>query len=300
MKKRSYAKSSAKGSHGMVKGSVQRSSLYSGGASAGKKPSYVLPVLIAGGVGIAIFMLTKKSSAAPGTPGAALQPGSPAPSPAFLPSGLPGLSPSSPFQPASLTPSGPSQTRFVIAPDGLKLRSGPGVNFPEVGPAMPFGTRVQVVQDVTNGWTQLSSPAGFTCNTCAEAPGGPWLSATPPGLAAAPGSPPAMPAVSPAGVVVSTTVPGVTATVIAPSGLKLRSGAGVNFPQVGMQVLPSGTVVKVLQSAANGWTQVQPPTGPSGFVCSTCAEAPGGPWLSTPGTVSAGMFDRRVQRVPLG
>jgi uncharacterized protein YgiM (DUF1202 family) len=296
MKKRSYAKSAAKGSHGMVKGTAQRSSLYSGGASAGKKPSYVVPVLIAGAVGVGIFMLTRKSAAAPGTPGAALQPGSPAPSPAFLPSGIPGVSP---FQPAGLTTAG--QTRFVIAPDGLKLRGGPGVNFPEVGPAMPFGTRVQVAQDVTNGWTQLSSPAGFTCNTCAEAPGGPWLSSTPPGLAAAPGSPAAVPSVSPTGVVVSTTVPGVTATVIAPSGLKLRSGAGVNFPQVGMSVLPSGTVVTVLQSAANGWTQVQPPTGPAGFVCSTCAEAPGGPWLSGPAAVSAGsMFNRRVQHVPLG
>lgn len=298
MKKSSYSRShAAKGSHGMVKGTAKRSSLYSGGASAGKKPSHILPVAIAAGVGIAIFMLTKKSSAAPGTPGAALQPGAPAPSPAFLPSGVPSAGP---FQPASFPSAAPTQIRFVVAPSGLKLRSGPGVSFPEVGPVMPFGARVQVAQDVANGWTQLSSPAGFTCNNCAEAPGGPWLSSTPPALAAVPGSPPPMPAVSPTGVVVSTTVPGVTATVIAPSGLKLRSGAGTNFPQVGMMILPNGTPVKVLQSAANGWTEVQPPTGPSGFVCSTCAAAPGGPWLSTPGAVSAGMYDRRIQYIPLG
>lgn len=176
-------------------------------------------------------------------------------------------------RPAAAPPVMPGTTvsaslKFVTAPNGLKVRTGPGVTFPEAGQMIPFGTRVQVVSDTPSGWTLLVSPAGFVCSTCAEAPGGPWLSSTPPALAAVSGSRPSKRARTTTGAIVSATPPGVVARVLAPSGLRLRSAPKTSSKQVAH--LPRGSVVTVLQSLANGWTRVQPATGCEGFVCSTC------------------------------
>lgn len=63
--------------------------------------------------------------------------------------------------------------------------------------------------------------------------------------------------------------------VIAPSGLNLRPQP--NTSQPASQTLPPGTVVEVVASTPNGWVQVAPPT--AGYLCLSCVDAPGGPWL---------------------
>jgi uncharacterized protein YgiM (DUF1202 family) len=162
--------------------------------------------------------------------------------------------------------------RFVVAPSGLKVRSGPSTSTPEVAAVIPFGTQVNVTSDRPDGWTQISSPAaGFVCNTCPQAPGGPWLSPTAPGGVAVVPSPstPSGTAVIPVGFTT-------TRFVIAPSGLNVRSLATPNSTL--LRTLPPGTPVQVVQEGPNGWTQISSPV--AGFVCNTCPAAPGGPWLS--------------------
>jgi hypothetical protein len=167
-----------------------------------------------------------------------------------------------------------SSLKFVTAPNGLKVRAGAGVTFPEVSAPVSFGSRVQTVgQETSSGWTMLVSPPGFVCSSCPESPGGPWLSSTPPALAATSGSRAPKRARTTTGAIVSAMPPGVVAIVLAPSGLKLRSGPKTSYPQIGL--LSRGAKVTVLQSIANGWTRVQPAIGgPAGFVCSTCVPTP--------------------------
>lgn len=65
----------------------------------------------------------------------------------------------------------------VVAPDGLKVRQGPGTNFPEVQPGFLLQNGSQVLLgDSQGGWVQILQPLqGWTCSTCPEAPGGPWI-----------------------------------------------------------------------------------------------------------------------------
>lgn len=63
--------------------------------------------------------------------------------------------------------------------------------------------------------------------------------------------------------------------IIAPSGLNLRPAP--NTSQSASQTLPQGTNVDVIASTPNGWVQISSPT--PGYICLSCAEAPGGPWL---------------------
>ncbi len=97
---------------------------------------------------------------------------------------------------------------------------------------------------------------------------------------------------------------GGAATVIAPDGLRLRSGAATRFlptetlsskainddphhPGVKGDTLRQGSVVTVVSTTGDGWVEVQVPGG-RGFVCNDCPQAPGGPWLkSTPGAAPA-------------
>lgn len=63
--------------------------------------------------------------------------------------------------------------------------------------------------------------------------------------------------------------------VIAPSGLNLRPQP--NTSQPASQTLPPGTVVDVIASTPNAWVQISTPT--PGYLCLSCVDAPGGPWL---------------------
>ena len=63
--------------------------------------------------------------------------------------------------------------------------------------------------------------------------------------------------------------------IIAPSGLNLRPAP--NTSQPASQTLPQGTNVDVIAATPNGWVQISSPT--PGYICLSCAEAPGGPWL---------------------
>lgn len=65
----------------------------------------------------------------------------------------------------------------------------------------------------------------------------------------------------------------------APSGLNIRptpkgpaQGGGES-----LALVPIGTTLDVVGDAGNGWFQVSSPV--AGFMCASCAEAPGGPWL---------------------
>lgn len=61
----------------------------------------------------------------------------------------------------------------------------------------------------------------------------------------------------------------------APSGLRIRSTPSTTGEDRGL--LPIGTSVQVVADAGNGWIQVSSPL--AGFMCASCAQAPGGPWL---------------------
>lgn len=61
-----------------------------------------------------------------------------------------------------------------------------------------------------------------------------------------------------------------------PEGIALFPTPSMN--RAALQILPHGTVVHVLAMAENGYVQVDQPM--PGFVCMTCAEVPGGPWLT--------------------
>ena len=60
-----------------------------------------------------------------------------------------------------------------------------------------------------------------------------------------------------------------------PGGLGLYTEPTMNRPAT--RVLPFGSMVRVFAQAQNSYVQVDQP-GP-GYVCMSCAELPGGPWL---------------------
>ena len=63
--------------------------------------------------------------------------------------------------------------------------------------------------------------------------------------------------------------------VIKPGGLGLYSGPTMNRPSV--QTLPFESIVRVFAQAENSYVQIDQPA--PGYVCMSCAELPGGPWL---------------------
>lgn len=63
--------------------------------------------------------------------------------------------------------------------------------------------------------------------------------------------------------------------VTAPSGLRVR--AQTTSASTDLGVYPIGTPVEVVADAGNGWFQVSSPV--PGYMCASCAQAPGGPWL---------------------
>lgn len=63
--------------------------------------------------------------------------------------------------------------------------------------------------------------------------------------------------------------------VIKPGGLGLYSGPTMNRPSI--QTLPFESMVRVFAQAENSYVQIDQPA--PGYVCMTCAELPGGPWL---------------------
>lgn len=63
--------------------------------------------------------------------------------------------------------------------------------------------------------------------------------------------------------------------VIKPGGLGLYSGPTMNRPSV--QILPFESIVRVFAQAENSYVQIDQPA--PGYVCMSCAELPGGPWL---------------------
>lgn len=64
----------------------------------------------------------------------------------------------------------------------------------------------------------------------------------------------------------------------APSGLRIRSAPSSTSAIVrDANLQPIGTAVTVVADAGNGWFQVSSPA--PGFMCASCAQAPGGPWL---------------------
>ena len=66
--------------------------------------------------------------------------------------------------------------------------------------------------------------------------------------------------------------------VVAPSGLNVRIQPNANdTTNPVLQTLTPGTTVDVTAATPNGWAQISTPR--SGYVCLSCAEAPGGPWL---------------------
>jgi uncharacterized protein YgiM (DUF1202 family) len=75
---------------------------------------------------------------------------------------------------------------FVVAPDGLNVRSQPSTSSMLLG-LVPFGKTVRVSSVLDSGWAQIASltstNVGYVCNTCAEGGvGGPWLVDVPPGI----------------------------------------------------------------------------------------------------------------------
>ena len=66
-----------------------------------------------------------------------------------------------------------------------------------------------------------------------------------------------------------------TYQVIKPGGLGLFSGPTMNQPPV--RILPFESLVRVFAQAENSYVQIDQPA--PGYVCMSCAELPGGPWL---------------------
>lgn len=60
-----------------------------------------------------------------------------------------------------------------------------------------------------------------------------------------------------------------------PEGLGLFSGPTMNQPAI--QILPGGSLVRVFAQGGNSYVQVDQPA--PGYVCMSCSEVPGGPWL---------------------
>ena len=102
-------------------------------------------------------------------------------------------------------------------------------------------------------------------------PGGGVGPQGPQGVPGAPGAFPQAPG-GPAGYA----GPG-TYRVTAPNGLGVRPAPVAPPGTSATQYLPSGTAVTVAGPAANGWVQITSPT--QGFMCISCPDAPGGPWL---------------------
>lgn len=75
--------------------------------------------------------------------------------------------------------------------------------------------------------------------------------------------------------------------VIAARGLNLRRTPVAPPGEPGLRLLPVGTNVEVVTATTNGWAQISnvidAQTGAStpepGYLCLSCTEAPGGPWL---------------------
>lgn len=65
--------------------------------------------------------------------------------------------------------------------------------------------------------------------------------------------------------------------IIATRGLNLRRIPSAN-PNELIQLLPFKTAVEVVGVTTNGWAQIITPR--PGYLCLSCAEAPGGPWLA--------------------
>jgi hypothetical protein len=125
-KKKSYSTSSMSAS-----AAAKQSPLYSGGASAGKKPSLVLPLVIAAGVGIGIFLLTKKSSAAVALPQGTLPQGA-------LPQGASPLPPLNAPNPIGVTPGGNPIIPVVVGPSQPRLTTSQATGLPVVNLAAPI------------------------------------------------------------------------------------------------------------------------------------------------------------------
>lgn len=66
-----------------------------------------------------------------------------------------------------------------------------------------------------------------------------------------------------------------TYRVTAPSGLNVRPQP--NTSQATITTLSTGTAVEVVAALASGWVQISTPQ--PGYLCMSCADAPGGPWL---------------------
>lgn len=60
-----------------------------------------------------------------------------------------------------------------------------------------------------------------------------------------------------------------------PGGLGLHAGPTMNRPAI--RQLPFESFVRVIRQGGNSWIEVDQPA--SGFVCLSCSELPGGPWL---------------------
>lgn len=60
-----------------------------------------------------------------------------------------------------------------------------------------------------------------------------------------------------------------------PQGLGVYSGPTMSRPAI--QMLAPGAMARVFAQSENNYVQIDQPT--PGFVCMSCAEAPGGPWL---------------------
>lgn len=65
----------------------------------------------------------------------------------------------------------------------------------------------------------------------------------------------------------------------APSGLNIRPAP--NTGGESLALIPPGTTLDVVGDAGNGWIQVSSPV--AGFMCVSCPQAPGGPWLTRVG-----------------
>lgn len=63
----------------------------------------------------------------------------------------------------------------VINPGGLGLYTEPSMNRPATR-VLPFGSMVRVFAQAQNNYVQVDQPAtGYVCMSCAELPGGSWL-----------------------------------------------------------------------------------------------------------------------------
>lgn len=63
--------------------------------------------------------------------------------------------------------------------------------------------------------------------------------------------------------------------IIKPGGLGLHHGPTMNLPAI--RQLPFESLVRVIRQGENSWLEINQPE--PGFVCLSCAELPGGPWL---------------------